>query len=120
MNPASRPDLNHHCAPAARSASLDFLSAPSPFTIWIWILIFKKKKYPNRVRVHVSSGKEKTSTMVTDFAFREDFRSLRSQLELAASLDEKLKYVKPTHRPQTTSVSRFSCFEFGLLVQNPH
>ena len=40
--------------------------------------------------------------MVTDFAFREDFRSLRSQLELAASLDEKLKCVKSRNDPPTT------------------
>ena len=40
--------------------------------------------------------------MVTDFAFRQDFRSLRSQLELAASLDEKIKYVKPETNSTTT------------------
>ena len=67
----------------------------------------------------MSSGKEKvstTSTMVTDFAFRQDFRSLRSQLELAASLDEKLKYVKPETNSTTdhppTSVSRVSNLDY--------
>ena len=86
------------------------LSAPSGWGPALHNLDFdfrfsRKKNIQNRVRVHVSSGKEKvstTSTMVTDFAFREDFRSLRSQLELAASLDEKLKYVKPETNSTTT------------------
>jgi len=58
--------------------------------------------------------------MVTDFAFREDFRSLRSQLELAASLDEKLKCVKSRnefhHQPQFLDprVSK------NRIIQNPH
>ena len=46
MNPASRPDLNHHCAPPARSASLDSAQRSQPLHIWIWIWIFKKEKYP--------------------------------------------------------------------------
>lgn len=72
----------------------------------------------------MSSGKEKvstTSTMVTDFAFRQDFRSLRSQLELAASLDEKFKCVKPETNSTTdhppTSVSR--CLVFRIISTEP-
>ena len=100
------------------------LSAPSGWGPALHNLDFdfrfsRKKNIQNRVRVHVSSGKEKvstTSTMVTDFAFREDFRSLRSQLELAASLDEKLKYVKPETNSTTPTLTTVYNLVFRIWI----